>query len=129
MYARREAIYARYQEAFGALESVQTVETTANGKHSLHLYMLLLNPEVLNCSRGEFINEARAAGVELSVNYTPVHLFSWYRSQFCSTPGAFPHAEYTGANTFSLPFYPLLSDEDVDYVIATLTGILKRHQR
>lgn len=129
MYARRETIAARYHATFSQTDAVQLIVQNPKGKSALHLYMLLLNPEVLSISRDSFVRAARAAGVELSVNYTPIHLFSWYRSQFCTVPGAYPHAEYCGANTISLPIYPLMSDGDVDYVCEVLMGILDGNRR
>jgi dTDP-4-amino-4,6-dideoxygalactose transaminase len=125
MYARRQAIHARYEAAFSRLDTVDRVKITENGKSALHLYQLILNPDRLSISRDALVQEARARGVELSVNYTPIHLFSWYRQTFCSVPGAFPHAEYAGMNNISLPFYPAMSDEDVEYVVEVLTELLE----
>jgi dTDP-4-amino-4,6-dideoxygalactose transaminase len=124
MYARRQEIYARYEAAFSRIDKVDRVKITENSKSALHLYQLILNPDRLDISRDDLIRQARDQGVELSVNYTPIHLFSWYRQTFCSVPGAFPRAEYVGMNNISLPFYPALTDADVDYVIEVLSDLL-----
>lgn len=124
MYARRQEIYAEYEAAFSKLETIDRVKITENSKPALHLYQLVLNPDKMSISRDALIQKARERGVELSVNYTPIHLFSWYRQAFCSVPGAFPNVEYVGMNNISLPFYPALSDEDVAYVIEVLSDLL-----
>lgn len=129
MYARRVVLRKKYEEIFREMDAVEVVEQNPRGKSALHLFLILLNPEVLSCSRDQFIQAARELGVELSVNYTPIHLFSWYRNQFCSVPGAFKVAEYCGANVVSLPFYPLLQDEDVAHVAEVLRGLLKDFRR
>lgn len=129
MYLRRKEIFAKYEAAFQGLDMVDCIDRDVRGKSALHLYQLLLKPEVLVISRGKFIAEARELGVELSVNYTPIHLFSWYRSRFCAVPGAFPNAEYCGMNNISLPFYPAMSDLDVEYVILVISGLLNKYHR
>ncbi|MEM6270054.1 MAG: DegT/DnrJ/EryC1/StrS family aminotransferase [Bacteroidota bacterium] len=124
MYARRQAIKLQYDAAFGPQNAVNLVKLTPGGKSALHLYQVVLRSEELKMSRGEIIQRARTRGVELSVNYTPIHLFSWYRQTYCSVPGAFPHAEYIGMNNLSLPFYPAMEDADVAHVVAVLSEIL-----
>ncbi|MEM7040964.1 MAG: DegT/DnrJ/EryC1/StrS family aminotransferase, partial [Bacteroidota bacterium] len=114
--------------AFSATDAVDTLVMEPKGKSALHLYMILLNPEVMGGDRANMLAEAREMGVELSVNYTPIHLFSWYR-KFCATPGAYPNAEYCGANVISLPFYPAMTNRDVQHVIEVMQHLLKKYRR
>jgi dTDP-4-amino-4,6-dideoxygalactose transaminase len=51
----------------------------------------------------------------------PCHLQKAYAS-LGYKKGDFPHAEYLAGHCLSLPMYPELSDEDVDYVIKTLNS-------
>ena len=129
MYDRRVEIHRQYLNAFDQLEEVEVIKQNPRGKPSLHLFLLVLNPDQLKISRDAFLKKARERGVELSVNYVPIHLFSWYRNQFCSVPGALPHAEHIGANVISLPFYPAMKDQDVSYVIHTLTDLIRQNRR
>ncbi len=129
MYARRQALRSRYDAAFGPQQGIDIVELNPAGKSALHLYMLLLDPAMLKISRAQFIVEARALGIELSVNYTPIHLFTWYQQYLGHRLGDFPEAEYCGANVISLPFYPLLSDEDADWVCEGITALVQCHLR
>lgn len=129
MYARRVQLRQMYEDAFRDNEFLEIIPQNPQGKSALHLFLILLNPEKLNISRDAFLRLAREKGVELSVNYTPIHLFSWYRNQFCGVPGQFPQAEYCGANVVSLPFYPALKDDDLQYVVEVMAQIFSRHQR
>ncbi|MCL4110629.1 UNVERIFIED_CONTAM: hypothetical protein GTU68_057250, partial [Idotea baltica] len=129
MYQRRVAIHEHYLKAFDTVDAVQIIRQNPKGKPSLHLFLLVLQPEVLACSRDEFLAAAREEGVELSVNYVPIHHFSWYRNRFCTVPGAYPVAEFIGANVISLPFYPAMKDEDVAYVVEILTQLCERFKR
>jgi dTDP-4-amino-4,6-dideoxygalactose transaminase len=129
LHDRRLQIRRAYDAAFGSLEGVRVVQLNPRGKSALHLYLLLLDPARLTISRAGFIQAAREQGVGLSVNYSPIHLFTYYRQQFGYRPGDFPVAEHCGANVVSLPFYPAMEDADVEDVITILTGILTEHRR
>lgn len=123
MYRRRLEVKARYDAAFSGHPAFQTIAIHPNGTPALHLYQLLIETETLKISRDELVRIARDRGVELSVNYVPVHMFSWYRKAFGFKPGDFPESETAGSTNISLPFYPQLSDEEIDHVIEVLTQI------
>lgn len=121
MYARRQALRAEYDANFGNLPGLQVVQLNPRGRAALHLYLVLLDP---SHDRAAFIAEARRRGVELSVNYSPVHLFTWYRQHLGHREGDFPHAEACGATVVSLPFYPTLTEEDVAHVVTVVRSLL-----
>lgn len=129
MYQRRVAIKAVYDQAFAGMQTVDQVATHPLGKSAMHLYQLILRPAALKVSRAEFLQAARTAGLELSVNYTPLHLFTWYRKHLGTKEGDFPEAEHCGAHNISLPFYPAMTDEDVAYVAETIQGLLRQFTR
>jgi dTDP-4-amino-4,6-dideoxygalactose transaminase len=41
----------------------------------------------------------------------------------------FPHAEYYSDRTISLPFYPKMSDQDVEDVIAVVRRVIEEHRK
>lgn len=129
MYQKRAAIQQQYDEAFKNLETVQLIEQDPRGKSALHLYRLLLKPETLTCTRDTFIREAKTKGVQLSLNYLPVHLFTWYRNTYNYQSGDYPVAETAGNTVISLPFFPDLRQEEIDYVIEILTELLSVYTR
>jgi dTDP-4-amino-4,6-dideoxygalactose transaminase len=129
MYARRQEIRAAYDAVFMQHDAVEVVGLNPRGKAALHLYMMYLNPVALRIDRAAFIAKARENGVELSVNYTPIHLFSWYRGQGFAQEGDLPVAEKCGEEVISLPFYPAMRDEDVAYVLEVLSGMLREYRR
>ncbi|HEX2899872.1 MAG TPA: DegT/DnrJ/EryC1/StrS family aminotransferase [Bacteroidia bacterium] len=123
MYERRRVLRAAYDRALAGVEGLQVVQLNPRGKAALHLYLVLLDVQRPQLNRQALIAEARRQGVELSVNYSPIHLFSYYRQAFGYREGDFPVAEACGRSVISLPFYPAMSDEDVAYVVEVLTRI------
>ncbi len=129
MYVRRQALRAMYDLAFEGNEGIEVVQLNPRGKSALHLYLMILDPLRLKISRAAFIQEARKLGIELSVNYTPIHLFTWYQQNMGYRRGDFPHAEHCGDNVVSLPFYPGMSDEDAMWVCEAIVTLIRQNLR
>lgn len=113
---RRRAIFDRYTEAFSALEGVELHALRPEATHAFHLLTILVDKD----RRGEIMRGLQESGIGVSINFIPLHLLTYYRERFGYRPGMFPVAEDIGARTISLPLYPKLTDEEVEYVIAAV---------
>lgn len=112
--ARREQIALRYEAAFAAMDGVDFPRVDQGTVSGRHLFTIWVE------QRDEFLGRLQARGIGVAVNYRPVHLLALYRERLGFGPGDFPQAERIGDSTISLPFYPLLSDEEVERVIAAV---------
>jgi dTDP-4-amino-4,6-dideoxygalactose transaminase len=63
------------------------------------------------------------------VHFIPLHLHSYYRDALGYGPGDFPVASAAAERILSLPFFTLMSDDDVRYVGTTLRRILNANRR
>ncbi len=61
----------------------------------------------------------------MNVHYIPVHTQPHFR-QFGFKDGDFPETERYYREAISLPMFPSMADESVDYVIRQLSLILER---
>jgi UDP-4-amino-4-deoxy-L-arabinose-oxoglutarate aminotransferase len=118
--ARRAAIAARYDAALAGTPGLALPVTRPGATHAHHLYTVWVAAE----RRDEVLSRLQAAGIGVAVNYRAVHLLTYYREKYGFTRGTFPNAERIGDATLSLPMYPTLPDDDVDYVASTLKEIL-----
>ncbi|MCI0439008.1 MAG: UDP-4-amino-4,6-dideoxy-N-acetyl-beta-L-altrosamine transaminase [Chloroflexi bacterium] len=125
---RRQAIARRYDEAFGAMESVSPLETRPDASHAYHLYVVLLDTP-LRYGRGEVFAALRAEGIGVNVNYVPVHLHPFYRERFGTHAGMCPVAEDAYERLLCLPMFPRMSDADVEDVIAAVDKVISHYQR
>jgi len=121
--ARRQAIWARYDEAFETLPVMRPAPIEPETVHGRHLYTILLKTEAIGKSRDQVLNELIRRNVGTGVHYTAVHLHHYYRQTFGFKPGDFPNAEWIGARTLSLPFSAKLSDHDVEDVIDAVSEV------
>src|SRR3972149_3464537 len=93
--------------------------------HAWHLYIIKLRPEMLKISRNEFIDELKKENIGTGIHFTAVHLNPFYEKEFGFKRGDFPNAEFASDRILSIPLYPLMKDEDVDYVIDKIKKIVK----
>jgi dTDP-4-amino-4,6-dideoxygalactose transaminase len=88
-------------------------------KHIYHLYPLLLD----GYNRDRFIENMNDKGIGCSVHFIPLHLHPLYRSMGFKK-GDYPNAEWVYEREVSLPLYPKMTIEDVDYVSSSMRGSL-----
>lgn len=125
MYQRRQEIDRRYRDLFAGVEGLRTIAPLPHSKSSLHLFRLELDCTRMTTDRDAFVRGVRKRGVQLSVNYLPVHLFTYYRKIGGYKEGDLPHAERGGKQLISLPFYPALKDAEIDRVATTILEVFE----
>jgi len=130
--ARREALAARYDAAFDARADVRRQvrpSDTARDRHALHLYTLVLEPERLRVDRDRVVSSLRAENIGAGIHYLPVHLQPAYAERFPDAGKSLPVTERIGANIFSLPITPGMTDADADDVIEAVGKVLDAYRR
>lgn len=114
---RRHEIAARYDSLLATLP----VQTPARDKHysALHLYVVRLLLNRISKPHLEVFTILRERGIAVNLHYIPVHTQPFYR-KMGFVPGNFPEAERYYSEAISLPLFPGLSDDDVNYVVESL---------
>ena len=115
---RRAQVDQHYRQAFTDHPSLRIPFSETRGLSSNHLFVVLLNrPE----QRPDFVAHLRAAGVQTSLHYPPIHQFSFYQAQFGSSP-SLPLTEQAAARLVTLPLYATLNEDQIETVIAAVNG-------
>ncbi|MNG16819.1 UDP-4-amino-4-deoxy-L-arabinose--oxoglutarate aminotransferase [compost metagenome] len=86
--------------------------------------MVRLQLDQISLTHREVFEGLRAAGIGVNLHYIPVHLQPYYRD-LGFAEGDFPQAERYYAEAISLPLYPLLSDEQQDYVVEQMRQLIE----
>jgi dTDP-4-amino-4,6-dideoxygalactose transaminase len=125
----RERVARRYEQAFAASGIGDLVELPRmplpNEVHAWHLYPIRLHLDRVKATRAETIDRLADAGVGTSVHFIPLHLHPYYRRTYGYAPGDLPVANLQYEREISLPIYPDLTNDEVDYVVGALEGILR----
>lgn len=120
---RRHAVARQYDKAFKDNPSLQIPSVLSNTKHARHLYTVWVRPD----KRDEYMHRMQAAGVGVAVNFRVIHLMKYYREKYGYQRGDFPVAERIGDSTITIPFYPQLTDEEIEYVSRQLKRLLLKN--
>lgn len=129
MQRRREEIARMYNEAFKDYELIETPADKDYTRHAWHIYYIQLNIDKLSICRDTFIEMLNEYNIGTSVHFIPVHLMSYYREKFGYKEGDFPHCEEYFNRTISIPLYPNMSNDDVQYVIDVVKDICQKNQK
>jgi dTDP-4-amino-4,6-dideoxygalactose transaminase len=115
-WQRREQICRTYEDAFRETPNIRCLDVLPGNKSARHLFTILVHPE----NRDDLLLKLQESEIGVAVNYRAIHLLKFYRETFGYGEGAFPIAEEIGNSTITLPLYPRLLDEEVDYVIGAV---------
>jgi dTDP-4-amino-4,6-dideoxygalactose transaminase len=65
-------------------------------------------------------------GIQTSVHYPPVHLFSLYRKKFGYREGMLPKTEEVSRREVTLPLHPQMSGEDVRWIAKKVKEVIQK---
>ena len=91
-------------------------------EHAWHLYPIVLN-EKSKISRNIFIEKMSEAGIGTSVHYKPLYRMTYYKETYNLNPEKYPVSEKIWKGNVSLPIFPEMTEEDLDYVCKTVIGL------
>ena len=122
---RRQEIAKRYDSAFQNSKDIKILnpaayveENSEKVYHAYHLYVIQVE------KRKDLYDFLRTKNIFAQVHYIPVHLMPYYRDLGFKKDD-FPLAEAYYEMCLSLPMYPSLTDEEQDYVIASVQEFLQ----
>lgn len=117
---------ARYY--FNRLSTIECIDLPhivySMGDHAWHLFSIVLKKES-PVTRNRFIELLAAQGIGTSVHYKPMHRMSYYRERYHLKPEDYPNAERIWQGCVSLPIYPSLTNDDLEYICSVIENILQ----
>ncbi len=125
---RRHEIVTRYNEAFADVPEIIVQREIPESDTTRHLYIIQLDLDKLTCTRREFFDAMSAENVQCQVHYVPVYYFPFYRDMGYER-GLCPNAEHIYDRIMSIPLYPMMTDEDVESVIAAVKKIVDWYRK
>lgn len=91
--------------------------------HVFHQYTVLVK-ESSHISREEIQNKLSEKWIPTAIHYPiPIHLQPYYKNLGYKTDIC-PNTQYLCKNIFSLPIYPWITWEEIEYISHTLLGII-----
>lgn len=116
---RRKEIANKYNQAFKNVQNIILPKQSNNCNSSWHLYVI----QILNKDRKQVFDKLRQLGIGVNVHYIPVYKHPYYQNSGYSKT-ACANAENYYKHAISIPIFPKMTDEEVDYVIENIKAII-----
>jgi perosamine synthetase len=108
---RRRQIVTKYNDAFRGIPWIENIPEREYSRSSCHNY-------VIKTPYRDLLNiYLKDRAIATGVHYMPIHLQPYYRKLFKTT---LPVAEHVWTQLLTLPLYPDMTDDDVDYIIDSI---------
>jgi dTDP-4-amino-4,6-dideoxygalactose transaminase len=119
----RTAIARRFNKAFGDITEMEIPPDRSTSLHSWHLYMLRLNLDKLEIDREAFMRALGQRGIGTSVHFIPIPLHPFFAPHAQRAENQCPRALELFPRLISLPLYPAMTDEQVEYFISSVKEV------
>ncbi len=123
MIEKRRKLAGLYTEILSKVEGL-TLPTEREGiKHSWLLYTILVDSKKL--SRNELIEKLKEEGIGTSVHFIPLYKQSYYKNTLNYKEEDFPITEKVFSRIISLPLFPEMKEEEVNFVCQKISEFVK----
>ena len=127
MNAERGRLAALYRKHLANIpELIPLAHPAYDYKDAYHLFVVRLDIDKTGITRDDFMAELKKRNIGTGLHFRCVHGQKYYREAWPVPTGALPNTEWNSERIFSLPFFPGMSDADVEDVIDTCKEILAR---
>lgn len=121
---KRQALAHRYFHLLADIpQLILPPKGSSSVRHNWHLFAPRVNPQATQLSRDTVMAALKDRNIGTGLHYPACHLYAYYRQQFGFKEGDFPAAESVGAQIFSLPLFPDMTEAQQDRVVAALKEV------
>ena len=121
----RRMIAALYDKAFTGDQRFAIPAVRQHSLHAYHLYPLVINTVGSNMSKAEMFDRLHGKGIDCQVHFIPVHSHPYYENRYGFKTGDFPIAEEFYRREVSIPMYPGLTSDDVEYITSSIKSVVE----
>lgn len=121
---KRNALALHYDKLLSDLCGITPLQQSSDSYSSYHLYVARIDLSS-NEQHANVITNLREQGIFAHVHYIPIHLQPYYKNLGFKV-GDFPNAETYYKQAVTLPLFPELTFEQVEFVVNILAQEMKR---
>jgi dTDP-4-amino-4,6-dideoxygalactose transaminase len=120
---KRKRLVEIYRKELQAFDGISIPFSKFKGNPSYHLFPILVPPSI---NRNNMMERLKDFGIQTSVHYPPVHLFSFYRRRFGLREGMLPKTEEVSRREVTVPLHPRMDAEDVKWIVRKMKEVLEQ---
>lgn len=121
--ARRRKIVSLYTKLLKKVEGLTMPWEGEVAASACHLFVILLHNAAL---RDSLMGYLRKRGIQTSLHYPPVHLFSYYQKQVPTARVCLKKTEDFAERAVTLPLHPFLKAQDVMEIAGAVKSFMQR---
>jgi len=119
---KRKRLVEIYRKELQEGEGISIPFSKFKGNPSYHLFPILLAPSI---DRNKVMERLKDFGIQTSIHYPPVHLFSLYQKRFGYKKGMLPNTEEVSRREVTLPLHPRMNEKDVRWIAKKVKEAIK----
>ena len=123
MLAGRARVAALYRDALGGFEDLQLPCPDSGGNRRGWFVFVVQLPRGVD--RDGVVRALGERGVPSKPYFPAVHLMSYYRERFGHRDGEFPVCEDVAARSIALPFFPEMTEGQIEQVALAMGEVLR----
>ena len=124
LLAARREVAELYREALAGIEELALPCPDADGNTRGWFVFVVQLPD--GADRDRVMGALAARGIQSKPYLPAIHLMSFYRERFGHREGEFPVCEDVSARSIALPFFPAMSEGEVERVAQELRAVLEQ---
>ena len=109
MNNERKEISKMYKDAFSG--KIECIDESISSESSWHLFVIKV------ANRDKLHQQLKEKGISTSVHFIPIHKHPYYNNRFSFKNKDYPISNIVYKQSLSLPIYPGLSNDKVNYII------------
>ncbi len=118
--AVRARVASWYLERLAAVDEIVLPKVAPGAEMSWFVFVVRLGERFQRADRDRVLATLTDAGIGCRGYFEPIHLQPHIRENLGTGPGDFPVTEYVGDRTIALPFYPTMTEAEVERVVLAL---------
>lgn len=116
---RKEQISQEYSNWFKNNNNIIFPMVLDDSKHARHLYTIWVDEN----KRDEYLEKLQDSWIWIAVNFRPIHLMKYYKEKYWYKIWDFPNTEKIWNSTITIPLYPKLKEEEINFIISKINNL------
>jgi UDP-4-amino-4-deoxy-L-arabinose-oxoglutarate aminotransferase len=124
---RRTELAMRYRERLEEIDEILPLSDPSYPiRHAWHLFVVRLDIDKAQLNRDDFMKELANRNIGTGLHFRAVHLQKYYTESMGMYRGMLPNTEWNSDRICSLPLFPDMTFDDVDYVVDAIKEVLSQ---
>ena len=112
---------SRYFMQLAFTRKINFISELTHNTSSWHLFVIKVD------NRDDLHQKLKKRGISTSVHFIPIHKHFYYKKQFSYNDDDYPVANIIYKKSLSLPIYPGLSGDEIEYIIKHVLNHAESH--